>query len=301
MSTLAQWAQQQAASDASRVEAEHSSSSTALSFAPREARTKRGAAQVPAESAKPPAAKREDVVQERVCGNCGRADVATKMCAACKEVSYCSRDCQREAWKGHKATCQRIAAARKTAGKKEASSTTTKPATETTRVKVVEIGASPAAPEAAREAAPAAKAQAQAQAQAPAPRISAHVPAEAPRSYAEFLRYWKQFRRAPDAFFEYFMLIPTGRLCALFGDQLDSDQLSTILNALRDFYAPNAELHARLAATLIELAQVKRLDMMLMFLSTDDKAALRTAFDAAASADGVDAGAVAAARAALLA
>lgn len=40
------------------------------------------------------------------CNNCGRGDLPLKSCAACKSVSYCSRECQVANWKLHKAACQ---------------------------------------------------------------------------------------------------------------------------------------------------------------------------------------------------
>ena len=40
-----------------------------------------------------------------VCGSGGK----TKKCHACQVARYCSRECQKEAWKRHKRECKRIA------------------------------------------------------------------------------------------------------------------------------------------------------------------------------------------------
>ena len=46
------------------------------------------------------------------CAHCGRLDMHTRLCAACRAVYYCGADCQRAAWRGHKAACRTAAAAR---------------------------------------------------------------------------------------------------------------------------------------------------------------------------------------------
>lgn len=40
------------------------------------------------------------------CNNCHQN--ATKRCSKCKQVWYCSRDCQLSDWKVHKPTCQNL-------------------------------------------------------------------------------------------------------------------------------------------------------------------------------------------------
>ena len=42
----------------------------------------------------------------RVCANC-KVEAGTKICAACRQVGYCSGDCQKAHWKIHKADCKR--------------------------------------------------------------------------------------------------------------------------------------------------------------------------------------------------
>lgn len=40
------------------------------------------------------------------CGNTNCAALATLLCASCKAVNYCSRECQLKEWKAHKAMCK---------------------------------------------------------------------------------------------------------------------------------------------------------------------------------------------------
>ncbi|TPX32543.1 hypothetical protein SmJEL517_g04397 [Synchytrium microbalum] len=39
------------------------------------------------------------------CGNCGKVDDQNKYCSRCLKVLYCSRECQKKAYKEHKKTC----------------------------------------------------------------------------------------------------------------------------------------------------------------------------------------------------
>ena len=43
------------------------------------------------------------VRREKRCAYCG--EPARKKCSACKAVRYCNRQCQRDAWKNHRAQC----------------------------------------------------------------------------------------------------------------------------------------------------------------------------------------------------
>ena len=44
------------------------------------------------------------------CGTCGKRE-ASKVCGGCNRVRYCSVDCQKAAWKGHKPVCAPLKAA----------------------------------------------------------------------------------------------------------------------------------------------------------------------------------------------
>ena len=48
---------------------------------------------------------RPDKPEERLCGNCGSPNDLSA-CAKCKSAFYCSKDCQREAWRHHKLLCK---------------------------------------------------------------------------------------------------------------------------------------------------------------------------------------------------
>lgn len=39
------------------------------------------------------------------CGCCGKVESNLKQCSVCKKAQYCSRDCQKKAWKTHKREC----------------------------------------------------------------------------------------------------------------------------------------------------------------------------------------------------
>jgi hypothetical protein len=45
----------------------------------------------------------------RCCGGCGREDGDLPLCSKCLSVRYCSRECQRRAWPGHKQKCNEAA------------------------------------------------------------------------------------------------------------------------------------------------------------------------------------------------
>ena len=44
------------------------------------------------------------------CDNCGNRLKPLSKCAACKKVAYCSRECQKQAWKEHKPECKKHSA-----------------------------------------------------------------------------------------------------------------------------------------------------------------------------------------------
>ncbi len=39
------------------------------------------------------------------CARCGNSGIALQVCSGCKQVSYCSKLCQKEDWKSHKGSC----------------------------------------------------------------------------------------------------------------------------------------------------------------------------------------------------
>jgi len=47
-------------------------------------------------------------VNEKHCHGCGMVSERVKRCGQCQSVFYCSQDCQRAAWKGHKDSCNQM-------------------------------------------------------------------------------------------------------------------------------------------------------------------------------------------------
>ena len=48
------------------------------------------------------------------CDNCGNRLKPLSKCTGCRKVSYCSRECQVQAWKGHKSECKKHSGSKKT-------------------------------------------------------------------------------------------------------------------------------------------------------------------------------------------
>eukprot|EP01036_Dinobryon_divergens_P024903 gene24903-33394_t len=57
-------------------------------------------------ASKPPSAA-IDRTDKLVCGYCGKSSAEKlRLCSQCKSVAYCGTECQKSAWKGHKAFCK---------------------------------------------------------------------------------------------------------------------------------------------------------------------------------------------------
>ena len=48
------------------------------------------------------------------CDNCGNRLKPLSKCTGCRKVSYCSRECQVQAWKEHKSECKKHSGSKKT-------------------------------------------------------------------------------------------------------------------------------------------------------------------------------------------
>merc|ERR1712098_654381 len=46
---------------------------------------------------------------ERTCAFCGVVQLKMKICSRCKQVNYCSGQCQKSHWKEHKRQCKKMA------------------------------------------------------------------------------------------------------------------------------------------------------------------------------------------------
>lgn len=60
-------------------------------------------------ASKPPSAARDQSVDPYTCSYCQKhSTTKLKACARCQKQAYCSKDCQRAHWKGHKKECQAV-------------------------------------------------------------------------------------------------------------------------------------------------------------------------------------------------
>ncbi|KAL1927490.1 hypothetical protein VTP01DRAFT_3727 [Rhizomucor pusillus] len=84
-----------------------------------------------------------------------------------------------------------------------------------------------------------------------------------PKSNLEFERDWKTYKhRGPETLFQYFKSIPPSSYASLFRSSLESDQFEEMLDILNMYYTSNEDIYAVLQG----LAQVRRIDMLIMFL-----------------------------------
>lgn len=65
-------------------------------------------------------ARREELLTTRECMGCRNRvpKELLKKCSACKTVRYCSKECQKKAWRTHKPTCKKMTARLKRAKQK---------------------------------------------------------------------------------------------------------------------------------------------------------------------------------------
>ncbi len=54
------------------------------------------------------AMRRSMLVHYRNCLTCGKQPLAAKLCSKCKEARYCSPECQKQDWSGHKSDCGKV-------------------------------------------------------------------------------------------------------------------------------------------------------------------------------------------------
>ena len=63
-------------------------------------------------SSQPSVAKKQQQQKKKVCAGCGKEEAAglvvLKNCSGCHSVIYCSSDCQRAGWPGHKEDCKLV-------------------------------------------------------------------------------------------------------------------------------------------------------------------------------------------------
>ena len=72
------------------------------------------------------------------CDECGKTEGKLRLCTRCRQVRYCSTDCQRKAWtSGHKDKCSSGGAA--AGGNAPAGAAAPKPLSEETRRAIMEL------------------------------------------------------------------------------------------------------------------------------------------------------------------
>ncbi|OQR90010.1 RNA polymerase II-associated protein [Thraustotheca clavata] len=110
------------------------------------------------------------------------------------------------------------------------------------------------------------------------PKIQVKIPSKAPTTSYEFNRVWKSFKHTNDTLslrHEYLTLLHLDTLPKLFKDSIESDLLLEIVQALE--LSLSMQSQAEFAITFLQkLATLPRFDMVLRFLSKDEKAQVST-------------------------
>ncbi|KAI8139949.1 hypothetical protein BJV82DRAFT_672047 [Fennellomyces sp. T-0311] len=87
-----------------------------------------------------------------------------------------------------------------------------------------------------------------------------------PRTNLEFERDWKACRhRGTDVLYEYFQMIPPAAYATLFRSSLESEQFEQMLDLLESHYT-RYKTDKEIYSVLVGLSQVRRIDMLVMFL-----------------------------------
>ncbi|KAI9493937.1 hypothetical protein BDB00DRAFT_871941 [Zychaea mexicana] len=99
-----------------------------------------------------------------------------------------------------------------------------------------------------------------------------------PKTNFEFERDWKACRhRGSDVLYEYFESIPPSLYATLFRSSLDSDQFEQMLDLLESHYT-KYKTEKEIYNVLQGLSQVRRIDMLVMFLGSNHKQVLQRLF-----------------------
>ncbi|GAA5816870.1 hypothetical protein MFLAVUS_010404 [Mucor flavus] len=115
----------------------------------------------------------------------------------------------------------------------------------------------------------------------PAPVIKFNCP----RTNFEFERDWKTYKgRGDDVLYQYFQCIPTSSYTTLFKSSLESDQFEKMIDILESKYVKE-KTPEQVFSVLESLSQVKRIDMLIMFLSKKHQQAIQTLFNTIKDSD----------------
>ncbi|KAG2236146.1 hypothetical protein BDF21DRAFT_459475 [Thamnidium elegans] len=115
----------------------------------------------------------------------------------------------------------------------------------------------------------------------PAPVIKFNCP----RTNFEFERDWKTYKgRGDDVLYQYFQCIPPSSYTTLFKSSLESDQFEKMIDILESKYVKE-KTSQQVFNVLESLSQVKRIDMLIMFLNKKHQQAIQTLFNAIKDSD----------------
>ncbi|KAI8336394.1 hypothetical protein EDC96DRAFT_524131 [Choanephora cucurbitarum] len=115
--------------------------------------------------------------------------------------------------------------------------------------------------------------------QKPLPKATLPLKFTTPRTNFEFERDWKTFKaRGDDILYQYFQRIPPSSFANLFKSSLESDQFEKMIDLLETRYLKEKSSQETLEV-IQGLSQVKRLDMLIMFLDRKRQQALQGVFD----------------------
>ncbi|KAF9429559.1 RNA polymerase II-associated protein 3 [Entomortierella beljakovae] len=112
---------------------------------------------------------------------------------------------------------------------------------------------------------------------APAKAPSSDVKMTSPKTTLDFQRDWKSYSKKPELLYHYIKVITPESFPALFQSSFESDYLTSMLTAFREFFIPFEEPQL-LYRYLLNLVKVQRFDMTLMFMSGTDKKDLISIF-----------------------
>ncbi|OBZ82434.1 RNA polymerase II-associated protein 3 [Choanephora cucurbitarum] len=115
--------------------------------------------------------------------------------------------------------------------------------------------------------------------QKPLPKATLPLKFTTPRTNFEFERDWKTYKaRGDDILYQYFQCIPPSSFANLFKSSLESDQFEKMIDLLETRYLKEKSSQETLEV-IQGLSQVKRLDMLIMFLDRKRQQALQGVFD----------------------
>jgi len=108
--------------------------------------------------------------------------------------------------------------------------------------------------------------------------IKMEVPKEPPKTSYEFECTWNSLKHELPLLYEYLQIIPAQTLPMLFQNSLNSDILSSFIAVLDKFYSKNGELFS-IRDILYNMSLVNRFEMIVMFLSDNEKEVLARLFE----------------------